>query len=389
MPLKLDEVYLMARRSLTADRLAQPFDDETASPLALALDSFNPRLSRDEEGSGQVKLLEIMLRRFKIEELAESIIAIGFQSFDPIIATREKGTLVVLEGNRRVAALKLLLRPEDAPPRYESTWRAYSSQLTPETARAIREVPVRVYPRRDSPDVRAYIGFRHVTGVLTWPAFEKATFIADLVEKQDWDFKRVAERLGSQPAYVERHYVARQVVEQARDEGIPGNEQMEQFFGVLLRALQTASIREFLGINYTHDPATERVPIPEGKAQDFQDFVGWTFGTEKRRRLLPESRRLNDWGKILTSPAAVGYLRRASNPDFDHAFFRSGGQADSLAEALATASDRLQESVPLVSSHLSNPEVQQGVRDCALFLRQILEHFPEIAEEQRLRPADA
>jgi hypothetical protein len=378
----------MARRAPAADQSIKPFDEVPVSPLDLALDPYNPRLSRDEEGSSQSELLEIMLRRFQLDELAESMIAIGFQPFDPIVVTREKGKLVVLEGNRRVAVLKLLLRPESAPPRYESTWRAYRERLSHEAIDAIHEIGVRVYPRRDSPDVRAYIGFRHVTGVLTWPAFEKATFIAELVERQGWDFRRVAERLGSRAGSVEHHYVARQLVEQARDLEIPGHEQMEQRFGVLLRALQTASIREFLGITYTHDAATERSPVPEAKLQDLRDFVARTFGTDERRRVLPESRRLNDWGKILTSPAALGYMRRAPNPDFDLAFFRSGGQADSLAEALATASDRLQESVPLVSSHIGNPEVEQGVRDCALFLRQILHYFPEIAAEHRLKVVD-
>jgi hypothetical protein len=379
----------MARRAPVDAVVADPYQERTASPVELQLDPYNPRLTRDEEGSSQSKLLEIMVRRFNIDELAESIIAIGFQPFDPILVARERGKLVVLEGNRRIAALKLLLRPEDAPPRYESAWRAYSARLTPETLTAIRDIPVRVYPRRDSPDVRAYIGFRHVTGVLTWPAFEKASFIADLVENQGWDFKRVAERLGSKPGYVERHYVARQIVEQARKHEMPGYDQMEQRFGVLLRALQTVSIREFLGIVYSGDPTTEREPVPSQKEQVFREFVVWTFGTDERRRILPESRRLDDWGKILTSPAALGYMRRTPNPDFEHAFFRSGGQADSLAEALATASDRLQESVPLVSSHVTNPEVQQGVRDCALFLRQVLQYFPDITEEQRLRISDA
>ena len=91
----------MARRAPATDRGTEQPEELPVSPLDLRLDPFNPRLSRDEEGSGQEKLLEIMLRRFRLEELADSIIAIGFQPFDPIIVTREKGKLVVLEGNRR------------------------------------------------------------------------------------------------------------------------------------------------------------------------------------------------------------------------------------------------------------------------------------------------
>jgi hypothetical protein len=108
------------------------------------------------------------------------------------------------------------------------------------------------------------------------------------------------------------------------------------------------------------------------------DFVAWTFGTDDKPRLLPDSRRLTDWGEILQSADAVSYLRRTASPTFERAFFKSGGQAKSVADALFTAADRLEESVPLVSEMISDQDVIEAVGQVARFVAQILEHFPTV-----------
>src|ERR1051325_9176599 len=82
---------------------------EKHNPLQLKLDPQNPRLSSAEEGSDQPKLIEIMIERFKIEEIAESIIAAGYLPFDPLIGLKENYSVTILEGNRRIAAIQLLL----------------------------------------------------------------------------------------------------------------------------------------------------------------------------------------------------------------------------------------------------------------------------------------
>jgi ParB-like chromosome segregation protein Spo0J len=86
----------------------------------------------------------------------------------------------------------------------------------------IEQIEVIVYGDRDAADVAAYIGFRHVTGVLKWPSLEKAKYIARLVEDHGWTYERIAERLGSYPRHVERHYVAYRLVRQVSEEEIPG-----------------------------------------------------------------------------------------------------------------------------------------------------------------------
>jgi hypothetical protein len=349
---------------------------EQHSPLSILLDPHNPRLSHAEEGQPQPNLLQTMLTRFKLEELAESIVATGYVPFDPLIAFRDGSDIYVLEGNRRIAALKLLLDPTLAPERHRARWLQLQAELTAERRATFATVELTIFPDRNDVDLEAYIGFRHVTGVLQWPALEKANFIAHLVDR-GWDYRTIAERLGSYPKTVERHYVGRCLVEQARSLTLPGAEQMAGAFGVLMRSLQSPGIVAFLGLSFPGDPAKSKPPIPDEKTSELALFVKWTFGTEDMARVLPDSRRLTDWGKILSSPEAVSYLKRTSSPSFDRAWFRSGGESESLTDSLLQAADALEASIPLVPLHKGDAAIARAVDRCADFVALILRDFPD------------
>src|ERR1700709_512381 len=73
----------------------------------LRFDVRNPRLSEDEDVS-QEDLLKRLWRDFAVDELALSIAANGFFPHEPLFAAEEEGELIVVEGNRRLAAVRLL-----------------------------------------------------------------------------------------------------------------------------------------------------------------------------------------------------------------------------------------------------------------------------------------
>ncbi len=356
---------------------------EPLSPLDIQLDPYNPRLSAEEEGSSQAQLIKIMIERFKIEELAQAVIEAGYLPFDPLLGYRDNGAVVVREGNRRIAVLKLLLDPSLAPERSRGRWEGLSESLSDGHRAEIESVVIQVYDDPNDIDLTTYLGFRHVTGILKWPALEKAGFIAELVQR-GWDYQRIARSIASYGKHVERHYVAFQVVQQAIALEIPGADIMRQRFGVLMRALQTPGIRNFLGVEYPDDPEQSREPVPPERERKFREFVKWTFGTEEVAPVVTDSRQLSDWGKILESPEALAYLRRTSRPTFERAWFRSGGQATSVAESLFLAADHLQEVVPLVSELTDVKDVRTGVGQCARFFQQVLAHFPDIGQEYGL-----
>lgn len=353
------------------------FYSDFFNPINLLLDPLNPRLSAEEEGSTQEELISIIIGRFKIEELAESIISAGYLIFDPLIGFAENGDVCILEGNRRVATLKLLLDPSRAPEKHRNRWTSLSKQLPERTRESISSVEVRVYPDRNSPEIESYIGFRHVTGVLQWPALEKASFISRLID-EGWDYKKIAERLGSYPKTIEKHYVGFRLTEQAKTLDLPGADKLAGAFGVLMRSLQSPGILSFLGINFPGDPTRSETPVPDSNINNLRDFISWTFGTDDKKRMIADSRQLTRWGKILSSPEAVSYLRRTQTATFERAWFKSGGESESLLESLLKAADSLEESIPLVPLNKENESVKRAVERCTQYVMQMLRDYQDL-----------
>lgn len=352
------------------------FTEEDVNPLDIRLDTENPRLSPEERGKTEGELLVIMIRRFKIEELGISIVASGFTNLDPILCYRSKQGLVVREGNRRVAALKLLIQPSLVPEKYRKPWEDLSQSLGEEGMRAIRNIRVLVYPNVNDIAVESYIGFRHVSGVLEWPAEEKARFIVEMVDSHGWSYKEIADRIGSYARHVERHYIASRLIEQSSKLGIPGHERIS--FGVLLRALQAGGISEFLGIKYPAVPAKSMTPVPESKRDNLEFFVAATFGTDDSDPILPESRDLTRWGRILQSAEAVKYLKTSSRASFERAWLKSGGKQQSVVEMVDAAADNLEDCVALLPDFKNDAEVATSLERCAKRLDQALRDFPKV-----------
>lgn len=340
----------------------------------LELDPFNPRLAREDKGADQARILELMITKFEVEEVAESIVASGYLPFDPLLgypSPKSDGMIRIREGNRRIAAAILLLGPDRSPERYRNRWQTLASELKPEHRATIESLVVDVWPDASSSEMNSYIGFRHVNGIRPWPAAEKANFISQLIQSESYSYREIAEHIGSKPKHVERHYVAYALSQLAHDDGIPGADEMEQRFGVLIRALQAQGISEFIGVGYTGDPGALKLPSSTDETRNFADFVKWTFGTPDHPRLLPDSREITRLATVLQSDDALAYLRRSEEPSFEQAWQRAGGEATKLVEMLLVAADQLRDAVPIVADHLQDAAVLDAVDECRRFWSRI------------------
>ena len=347
----------------------------------LELDPENPRLPRRFRGASQEELLAVLIGRFDVEGLAEAIVTAGFLQQDPMAGAVVSGKVRIREGNRRLAATKLLLDPSLAPERYRSRFEALSARLAEETREHIEVLAVQVWEDPLDPELTAYIGYRHVTGVRAWPPVEKASFIADLIAHEHLDFQQVASRIGSKPRHVERHYLAFKLIEQALDLEISGADEAEESFGVLLRALQAKGIPDFLGIEYTGSPARASKPVPDDRVDALSEFLRWTFGTPAHAKILKDSRELTKWAHILSSPESLEYLRRSQEPSFDRAWERSGGEATTLADNLYNAAEQLREAVPIIADHQDDGDVIAALHECVRFFRRIERQVPGLIED--------
>ena len=185
------------------------------SPLDLLFDSHNPRLVELlEDGTpNQEKLAVILWENMAIDELVMSISASGYFPYEPLIAIEEEGSGVVIEGNRRLAALKLLLDP--------SIRKKVGATGIPRMAAArideFRKVPV-VWTTRT--DAWNYIGFKHVNGPVKWNSYSKAKYIAEVHNDFGISLTEIAMQIGDKHRIVQRLYRALMVTDQAERTGV-------------------------------------------------------------------------------------------------------------------------------------------------------------------------
>ena len=358
---------------------------DNVDPLDIDLDPQNPRFTPEQRGKSQRLVMEILLEQHNLDEIAESICAGGFVPLDPFIVIRQNGRLTMIEGNRRLAVLKLFLEPALTPPRYAREWDDFRSRISPEAMSAMHRIQVWRYQDRKALELVSYIGYRHVTGIKEWDTEQRAAYAAELIEDRsgEWTYTRVAEVMGTKAAYVEKLYVAHRICEQAFARDIDGADRMRDKFGILLRLIQASNVRSFLGIDLPGDPKKSRNPVTKPE-RDFEDFVRWGFGTEAHKKILEDSRDITKYGQILASEESVRYLRASKEPSFERAYEKSGGRREGLVDNLYAAEVRLEEAVPLVREYREDRAVANGVKRCASYMVQILRYFPAVQDDEGL-----
>lgn len=172
--------------------------------LALFLDPNNPRFAdvtpnanpvsedRVHEDAVQKRTMgKITQESFDIASLKESIKTIGFLPVDQLVVVElpEPNKYMVIEGNRRLSALKSLFQEHEEG---EET-------LSPAVLESIANVPVLII-KDDDPKAREHYarvlqGVRHVASVKAWGPYQQAQIVAMMIE-DDRSLSEIKETLG-------------------------------------------------------------------------------------------------------------------------------------------------------------------------------------------------
>jgi hypothetical protein len=149
------------------------------SPVNLRLDPKNPRIPHSGEDLSQPDLIADLVENEKVYDLAKSIADNGYYPIEALILVEENKEKLVLEGNRRLAALKLLISPEAAPEKWVPRFRALANRID---AKGLRKVKVVRAPTRES--AAPIIMSRHTRNqVESWSPLMQAKFYSNLVER--------------------------------------------------------------------------------------------------------------------------------------------------------------------------------------------------------------
>ncbi len=269
----------------------------------LDLDPENARLPEDLADRSQLALVAYFEQAYELEELAWSMAEHGYFTEEPLLTVNidAPGRRVVLEGNRRLATLKLLTDASARDAVKKSFWNELA-ELASE--HQLQKVPTRNYPTRES--LLDYLGFRHVSGLLQWTADAKARFVHNLIVNHKYSFDRAGRVIGSRPDAIRRQFIAWRSLEQARSYGIdtaPGT----RHFGVYYRALQNPAIRSFIGVDgWINGTESMLNPLKLGGTDRLGEFLDLVFGP---KRVIRESRQLDELGKVLANRQAYALLK--------------------------------------------------------------------------------
>lgn len=231
------------------------------SVSSLRLDPENPRLPKSMKNKSENQIINYLLANASVTELMESICQNGFFPGEPLIAIQSEDakSYIVIEGNRRTTALKLLLKPSLAKSQKNKVLEITSnlSCAKPST------VPVLVSPNRSS--ISKYLGFRHITGIKSWKALEKARYLDHLKGELLKDnpeatlrelSRALAAKIGSRSDYVKKILISFEVYKLIEDKeffNIPGLDDTSFYFTTLADSLSRESISNYLGIDFAQD----------------------------------------------------------------------------------------------------------------------------------------
>lgn len=348
------------------------------------LDPKNPRLGRANTARdlSQDEVLALM-RDWSLEEIAVSYLQSGiFWPQEALIVVNEErdGQMrrVVVEGNRRLAALLLLREAAQNRP-ISPKWADLVDVATP-NPELFDRVPFITADSRD--DVEAFLGFRHVTGIKEWKPAEKAEYIAKLIDERGLSYQEVMRTIGSKTEAVRRNYVAYRVFLQledaAEDESLLEN--VEEKFSVLFLSLRERGVQRYLEVDIRAEPENAQRPVPEDKIQHLIEFASWLFGTSDKAPLVTDSRLIGRFSKILESPEAVDYLRSSDDPDFEVASRKSGADEAELIDRIVRATDEIEQALSTAHLYAASPDVVRRMRRFHRSALELLSKFEDLEQ---------
>ena len=290
---------------------------KTLNIADLEFDKENPRLPT-AVGTKESDIIEYLATKTGIEDLMISIGENGFFDGEAIVATAKNGKYTVLEGNRRLVALRLLQDPGLAGNRRRITNASEDAKNKP------TEIPAYIVNSRD--DALQYLGFRHISGVQRWDPLAKARYLKLLfnrtssvepsVEPEE-RCREVAREIGSKHDAVRRSLDALAAYEAIEDRDffdIDGLDEESFQFGTFYTAIANAEIASFVGVREEDGSATH--PIANSKSLKegpLEELTEWMFQKDSQGQgstRLGESRNIRKLSAIIANSNALEKFRQ-------------------------------------------------------------------------------
>ncbi|OWR13760.1 ParB/Srx family N-terminal domain-containing protein [Chryseobacterium sp. VAUSW3] len=293
------------------DQLEYPYFNGKIPVENLILDNENPRLPDYIQGKDESEIISHMLIEESTLELMQ---AIGQKGFFPgeqlLVVPIGDDKYKVIEGNRRLTAVKLLNNPELATVQRSLVDKIRTSiNIT----LPISFLPCMVFEKDEN--IHDYLGYRHVTGIQPWNLRQKAKYVSYLREKNyselslDQASNELRKIIGSKKDYVKRLLTGHKIYTLIRDNAffkIKGLDEEGLYFSYIADSLSRSNISNYLNVDLDLNDPIEKINL-----ESLKNWTSWLFepidGSDKylkSTRLKGKSQDLNMLNSILGNEKA-------------------------------------------------------------------------------------
>ena len=224
---------------------------------------------------------------------------------ESLIVTEENGKQIVIEGNRRLAAVKVILNSDLTE---EHGWTL--PPVSDEIKSQLSTLPAIVASREES---WRYLGFKHVNGPAKWSSYAKAAYVAKIKREYGTPLAEIAHQIGDRHGTVQKIYRALMVLEQAEKEKVYDRE--DRFnrrlaFSHLYTGLEYDGISNFLKLREKTDE-TEN-PVPEKEIEKSGELLKWLYGSKKEKKppvVKSQNPHLRQLNSVVSDRESLAALR--------------------------------------------------------------------------------
>ena len=265
-----------------------PKNSALSSPRPIAwklldFDSQNPRLQEASvpADADQQTIAIALWQKLDADEIVMSILAAGefFQHEPLMVEAGASGRYTVIEGNRRLLAVRVIADPGFRKEVGAQTFEGLDA-VSAALLKGLEELPCIVTTREK---LWQFVGFKHVNGAQPWSAISKAEFIAHVHEKQKIGLTEIARQIGDRHRTVKRLYQGWCVLRQAEKSGVfdRENRSAARFaFSHLYTILEYDNTKRFIGMSA--EPNYENAkPILKARLQELGELMRWLFGSRE------------------------------------------------------------------------------------------------------------
>ena len=199
---------------------------------------------RFHEDSVQRRVLSLVRKdgRDELRALKESIQTNGYLPIEALVVRsypHREGLHVVIEGNRRVAAMRWLIDDRDAG--------ADVSQQLLDSFNSLKVIAVDPEAPEYEKVRHVLMGLRHVSGIKEWGGYQRARLVADLVDEQGFGIGDAAKAIGMTPHEANRRYRALKALHQMQEDEEFGPQAKPEMYRLFHEAVAQPKVREWLG----------------------------------------------------------------------------------------------------------------------------------------------